>query len=121
MGYAVVLHHSLVRDVPMLADVELAPDFLVLNQQYKQLVQSLLSAVHIPPTAFEVEATAHGNFRGFDPGRFYVVESGSITARYRGRTVYLLEEGDLLLPDITGAVDGEEAVFYGSEAGASLP
>ena len=104
----------------MLADVELAPDFLVLNQQYKQLVQSLLSAVHIPATPFEVEATAHGNFRGFDPGKFYVVESGSITARYRGRSVYLLEEGDLLLPDITGSAEGEEAVFYGSEAGASL-
>jgi CRP/FNR family cyclic AMP-dependent transcriptional regulator len=104
----------------MLADAELAPEFLVLNQQYKQLVESLLAAVSIPPGSVEVKATPFGNFRGFDAGKFYVVKSGSLTARYRGRSVYILEEGDLLLPDITGTAESDEAVSYGSEAGASL-
>lgn len=104
----------------MLANAELAGDFTKLNQQYKELVAALLDVVNIPPVRLEVEATPEGHFRGFDGGKFYLVDSGSISARYRGRTVYFLEEGDLLLPDIAGATQRDMAVFYGSEAGASL-
>jgi hypothetical protein len=104
----------------MLASVELPPDFKLLNRQYQGLVQALLDDVDVVPVRMEVAPTHSGNFRGFDAARFYVIESGTITVRYNDRTTYLLEEGDLLLPDAAGTRDSEAAVFYGSEAGASL-
>jgi len=104
----------------MLASTEPTQDYSALDQQYKVLTRALLDAVNIPPISQEVETTRDGNFRGFDGGRFYIVKSGSLSARYRGKTVYVLHEGDLLLPDITGTTGSEVAVFYGSEAGASL-
>jgi hypothetical protein len=104
----------------MLASVDLPDDFTALNRQFRELVQTLLDDVDLPPGRVEVTPTRSGNFRSFDGGRFYVVESGTITARYRDRTVFLLEEGDLLLPDIAGVGDPDAAVYYGSEAGASL-
>jgi CRP-like cAMP-binding protein len=104
----------------MLAKVDLDQDFTILNQQYQKLIRALLDVVRIPGQRIEVEATEEGNFRGFDGSKFYVVESGSVTARYKDRAIYILEEGDILLPDITGTSDSEVAVFYGSEAGATL-
>ena len=104
----------------MLATVDLADDFRVLNRQFRDLVQTLLDDVELVPGRVEVTPTRSGNFRSFDSGKFYLVESGTITARYRDRLVFLLEEGDLLLPDIAGLGDPDAAVYYGSEAGASL-
>ena len=104
----------------MLASVELPEDFKLLNQQFRGLVQALLDEIELLPIRVEVAPTQSGNFRGFDPARFYLVESGTVTARYADRSVYLLEEGDMLLPDIAGTRDADIAVFYGSEAGASL-
>ncbi|MEP1595062.1 MAG: cyclic nucleotide-binding domain-containing protein, partial [Halieaceae bacterium] len=104
----------------MLANAELAQDFALLNQQFKELVDGLVDVVDIPPVRVEVSATPAGNFRGFDAGKFYVVDSGSVTARYQGRAIFILEEGDMLLPDIAGTSDLDMAVLYGSEAGASL-
>ena len=104
----------------MLANAELAQDYLILNQQYRQLVSSLLEAVGMPGIPLEVDATESGNFRGFDGGQFYVVQRGAISARYKGKTVYTLEVGDILLPDIAGTAEQDIAVFYGSDVGASL-
>jgi hypothetical protein len=104
----------------MLASVDLPADFKLLNQQYRGLVQALLDELELMPVRVEVAPTQSGNFRGFDPGKFYLVESGTVTARYANRSVYLLEEGDMLLPDIAGSRDLDAAVYYGSEAGASL-
>ncbi len=104
----------------MLANADLTQEFTVLGQQYKKLVEALLDAVNIPPTPIEAGATRNGNFRGFDAGRFYVVTRGSLTARHRDRPVYVLEAGDILLPDITGTADLDAAVYYGSESGAEL-
>ncbi|MCB1675088.1 MAG: cyclic nucleotide-binding domain-containing protein [Halioglobus sp.] len=104
----------------MLANAELTQDFTVLNQQYKTLIEALVDAVGIPAVALDVEITHEGNFRGLDGNKFYVVEHGTLSARYQGRTVYVLEEGDMLLPDITGISDDDISVFYGSEAGARL-
>ena len=104
----------------MLANAELAQDFTILNQQHKKLISDLLDTVGMPGIPLEVDVTEQGNFRGFDGGQFYLVGRGSIAARYQGKSIYTLEEGDLLLPDIAGTVDREVAVFYGSEVGASL-
>jgi len=104
----------------MLAHAELAQDFTSLDEQFKELVAALTDLSGIPPVRMEVEVTPAGNFRGFDGGKFYVVDSGSITARYKGSTVFILDEGDLLLPDIAGHTNVDIAVLYGSEAGASL-
>ncbi|MFT7289278.1 MAG: CRP/FNR family cyclic AMP-dependent transcriptional regulator [Halieaceae bacterium] len=104
----------------MLASVELPADFKLLNQQCQGLIQALLDEIDLLPVRVEVAPTQSGHFRGFDPAKFYLVESGTVTARYSSRSVYLLEEGDMLLPDIAGSRDPDAAVFYGSEAGASL-
>ncbi|MEM6545317.1 MAG: cyclic nucleotide-binding domain-containing protein [Pseudomonadota bacterium] len=104
----------------MLASVELPEDFKLLNQQFRGLVQALLEELELIPIRVEVAPTRTGNFRGFDAAKFYLVESGTITVRYSDRSVYLLEEGDLLLPDIAGVKEADVAVYYGSEAGASL-
>ncbi len=104
----------------MLANAELAQDFSNLNQQFKKLVEALLEAVGLPGVPIAVEVTRQGNFRGFDGGQFYVVRRGSLAARYQGRTVHTLEEGDILLPDIAGSTDEDSTVFYGSDAGAEL-
>ena len=103
----------------MLANIN-EPDFATLAEQFKALVRELLDAVEMPPTSLQVEPTPGGNFRGFDGGQFYVVHGGSITARYQNKTVYVLDEGDILLPDIAGTGDEAIAVFYGSDAGATL-
>jgi hypothetical protein len=104
----------------MLAHAELAQDFSNLNQQFKKLVEALLEAVGMPGIPVEVGATPQGNFRGFDGSQFYVVRSGSLAARYQGKAVHTLEEGDILLPDIAGSVNEDSTVYYGSEAGAVL-
>ncbi|HCD55308.1 MAG TPA: DNA-binding protein, partial [Halieaceae bacterium] len=108
------------KSMVMLANAELSPDFTHLNQQFKELVSALIESVDIQPVQVQVESVRNGSFRGFDATRFYLVASGSLTARYLGRTVYLLDEGDLLLPDIAGTSNANMAVVYGSEAGASL-
>ncbi|MEH6582177.1 MAG: cyclic nucleotide-binding domain-containing protein [Halioglobus sp.] len=104
----------------MLANAELAQDYTFLNQQYRKLVEALLEVVNIPFIPVDVEATSTGNFRGFDGGKLYVIENGSLSARYQNRTIYILEEGDMLLPDITGTGDHDSTVYFGSETGASL-
>ena len=104
----------------MLASAEPTHDFLVLDQQYKKLVVALLDVVRIPPNPVKVEATSAGNFRGFDAGKFYVVQSGSLSARYHGKTVFVLQHGDILLPDITGISNPDATVYFGSDSGASL-
>jgi hypothetical protein len=104
----------------MLASIDLPDDFRALNAQFRELVQALLDDVELYPNRVEVAPTHQGNFRSFDGGKFYRVDSGTITVRHRNRAVYLLEEGDFLLPDAVGASDPDAAVYYGSEAGASL-
>ena len=104
----------------MLANAELTQDFITLNQQYRKLIEALLEVVNVPGIPIDVAVTEQDNFVGFDGNQFYVVQSGSIAARYQGKTVYTLEEGDILLPDIAGTGDHESAVYYGSDAGASL-
>ena len=104
----------------MLANAELAQDFTILNQQYKKLIDALLEVVGMPGVAVEVSATEQGNFRGFDANQFYLVMRGSIAARYQEKTIYVLEEGDILLPDIAGTAEEDVAVYYGSEEGANL-
>lgn len=95
-------------------------DFTTLAEQYRELVAALLDSVNVPPISLQVEPTPGGNFRGFDGGQFYVVRQGTLAARYQSKTIYLLEEGDILLPDITGLSNAEIAVFYGSDDGATL-
>lgn len=104
----------------MLANAELAQDFTILNLQYRKLIDSLLEAVGIPGVAMDVDVIERGNFQGFDGNQFYFVERGSISARYQDKTIYVLEEGDILLPDIAGTAEDDVAVFYGSEEGAHL-
>lgn len=104
----------------MLANAELAQDFYVLNQQSKRLVAALLEAIDLPSSKLEIEATDNAQLRGLETDRIYYVESGSLSARYRDRTVYLLDDGDLLMPDIAGNSDTEVAVTYSSENGATL-
>jgi CRP-like cAMP-binding protein len=104
----------------MLASVDLPDDFKRLNQQFRGLVRAVLDDIDLVPVRVEVAPTATGNFRGFDAAKFYLVESGTVSVRYSDRTVYLLEEGDMLLPDIAGTKDADVAAYYGSEAGASL-
>ncbi|PLW69077.1 Crp/Fnr family transcriptional regulator [Pseudohalioglobus lutimaris] len=104
----------------MLATAEPGPDFTVLGQQYKKLIRALVEVVNMPAVPVEVAPVTDGNFRGFDDGQFYIVERGSLTARYQGKMVYLLEEGDILLPDIAGTADTDAAVYFGSDSGAKL-
>ncbi len=103
----------------MLVNID-AQDITALSQQFGKLVGTLLEVVKMPALPLEVDATLAGNFRGFDGAQFYVVQRGSITARYQGKIIYTLEAGDILLPDIAGGLDQTIAVFYGSDAGAQL-
>ncbi|AQA17481.1 DNA-binding protein [Halioglobus japonicus] len=104
----------------MLAKAELSQDFTILGRQYKQLVAALLEAVNMPGIPMEVGPTDRGNFRGFDGNQFYVIERGSLTARYQGKLIYVMEQGEILLPDIAGNQEEEAAVYFGSDAGARL-
>ena len=104
----------------MLANADLAQDFFVLNQQYKRLVAALLESIDVHSMPLEIEATDNALLRGMEGDKIYYIESGSLSARYRERTIYLLDEGDLLLPDVGGIGDSEIAVSYASENGAIL-
>ena len=97
-----------------------AQDITALGQQLVKLVGELLEIVNIPAMPHSVDITPAGNFRGFDGSQFYVVRSGSLTARYQDKTIYTLEAGDILLPDIAGTQDQSIAVIYGSDTGAQL-
>lgn len=103
----------------MLVNID-AQDISALSQQFGSIVSSLIEAVRMPAMPFDVDVTPVGNFRGFDGGQFYVVQSGGITVRYQGKTIYTLETGDILLPDIAGGLDQHIAVYYGSDTGAQL-
>lgn len=103
----------------MLANTD-EQDFTALAEQFRALVAALVEAVGMPAIALDVPPTPGGSFRGFDGGQFYVLRAGTITARYQGKTIYTLEEGDILLPDITGTGEEAIAVHYGSDAGAGL-
>ena len=103
----------------MLVNID-AQDISALSQQFGKLVSALLEVVKMPAMPLDIEITPAGNFRGFDGGQFYVVQAGSITTRYQGKTLYTLETGDILLPDIAGGLDQNIAVYYGSDAGAQL-
>ncbi len=104
----------------MLANAELAQDFFIINQQYKRLVAALLEVVAMPGIPLAIEATDNAVLRGLEGDKIYFIETGSLTARYRDRAVFVLDEGDLLLPDIAGTRDRATAVSYSSEYGASL-
>jgi CRP/FNR family cyclic AMP-dependent transcriptional regulator len=104
----------------MLANAELAQDFFILNQQYKRLVSALLESIDVPSTPLEIDATDNAMLRGLEADKIYYVESGSLNVRYRDKTVFLLDDGDLLLPDVAGINDHEVAVTYSSENGATL-
>lgn len=104
----------------MLANAELSQDFFILNQQYKRLVAALLEVLDVPGTALEIRATDNAIMEGMDTDQIYYVDSGSLTVRYRDRAVYLLDDGDLLLPDVTGSSDPESMVVFSSENGAAL-
>jgi hypothetical protein len=97
-----------------------AQDITALSQQLGTLVSELLGVVSVPAMPHPVDITPAGNFRGFDGSQFYVVRGGSITVRYRDKTIYTLEAGDILLSDITGGRDQTIAVMYGSDTGAQL-
>ncbi len=95
-------------------------DLTALSQQYRDLAAELMQVVHVGGLPLKVEPSTHGSFRGYDGTQFYVVQQGSLTARYQGKTIYTLEEGDILLPDIAGNSDTAIAVEYSSETGATL-
>jgi CRP/FNR family cyclic AMP-dependent transcriptional regulator len=95
-------------------------DVTAIGQQFKELVAGLLEAVAMPPMSLQVDITPEGDFRGFDGGQFFVVQRGTITVRYQDKTIYKLEQGDILLPDIAGSQNVDIAVSYGSEEGAHL-
>jgi len=104
----------------MLAEAELAQDFTLLNQQYRELAASLVDVVGMPGTPQEVPPSVEGNFPGYDGNQFYVLQRGTVRAWHRGRAVYTLEQGDMLLPDVAGSGEDGSAVFYHCKDGASL-
>ncbi|MEZ5501788.1 MAG: hypothetical protein R3E50_03675 [Halioglobus sp.] len=71
----------------MLVNID-AQDISALSQQFGKLVSALQDVVKIPATPLEVEVTPAGNFRGFDGSQFYVVQRGTVTARYQGKVIY---------------------------------
>lgn len=103
----------------MLARTE-GPDIKALSQQFQELVRALLDVVGIPGLPMDVEANEEGNFRGYDDKQFYRVCSGTIAIRYQKKTLYKLEAGDLLLPDIAGTLEKDVAVQYMAEGEVSL-
>ena len=103
----------------MLVNID-AQDISALSQQFSSLVGELLFAISIPAMPHIIDITPAGNFRGFDGNQFYVIRDGSITARYQDKTIYTLESGDILLPDIAGGLDRSIEVVYGSDTGARL-
>jgi len=104
----------------MLASAELGQDFAALNQQSRRLVASLQEDLDLQGSRLEVGSTSNAMFRGFEGDRFYYVESGSLSVCYNGRVVYLLEQGDLLLPDALGIGAYNSPIAYASSAGATL-
>jgi CRP/FNR family cyclic AMP-dependent transcriptional regulator len=104
----------------MLADTELTQDFTLLTQQYRELIEALLGVLGMPGIPLEVAPASDGHFRGYDGNQFYVVQRGTVSAYYQGKTVYTLEEGDILLPDIAGSTEADSAVYYRSTVGARL-
>ena len=71
----------------MLANAELSPDFYVLNQQYKKLVAALLDIVEIPSIPLDIEPTENAILRGLEGDKIYFIDSGSLSAHYRNKTI----------------------------------
>ena len=103
----------------MLVNVD-AQDISALSQQFAKLVDALVEAVNMSALAVDVVVTPTGNFLGFDSNKFYVLKGGTLAARYQDKTIYTLQVGEILMPDIAGSLDEKIAVFYGSDTGAVL-
>ncbi len=104
----------------MLANTELSADFYVLNQQYKKLVVALLDVVDIPKIRVEIDADDKSPAEKIAEDRIYLVESGSLTVIYRDKSLFTLDDGDLILPDIAGITDADATVSFGVAGGAIL-
>jgi CRP/FNR family cyclic AMP-dependent transcriptional regulator len=104
----------------MLANTELSADFYTLNQQYKRLVAGLLDIVDIPKILLEIGPDDINPGEKISGDRIYLIESGLLEVIYHEKSLYTLEDGDLILPDIAGSSDKNATVTYGIDAGASL-
>ena len=96
----------------MLANAELSPDFYILNRQYKELVSELLIAIDLQAERLEIEPSANEEAVSLDGDKFYFVEQGTLSVRYRHSAVYLADKGDLILPDVAGGNEADAKVSF---------
>lgn len=81
----------------MIPLAEVDASFAALADQFRNYVRDLVTK--IPADRHPLVLYGDAIAGGLNPNRVYLLESGTLTVTYNDRQLYLLEEGDLLLPD----------------------
>ena len=95
----------------MIPLAEVDGSFAALSRQYRKLAQELVAKVAPSGQPLALAGDTDAIAGGLNPNRIYRVEGGTLTAIYDNRHLYILEEGDLLLPDAGLQASAESAVL----------
>lgn len=95
----------------MLSFAEIDASFPALSAQYRRLVDELLQKVQPTGQPLSLAEGMNAIAGGLNPNRTYRIEQGTLTVAYDNRHLFLLEEGDLVLPDAGLQASSESAVL----------
>lgn len=98
----------------MISLADTADGFPALARQYKKVVTELINQLEMTAESFSPPASDNLFNAGMDKGRIYLIRSGMVSVYCKGRKLYLLDEGDLILPD--AAPDAADYLYYSTSA-----
>lgn len=95
----------------MISFAEVDPSFAALSRQLRKQAEDLLGRVAATGQPLHLAGGGDAIVGGLNPNRVYRVEQGTLTVTYNDRHLYMLEEGDLVLPDAGLQASAESAVL----------
>lgn len=83
----------------MIPQAEVDSSFAALSRQFRKLAEDLLARAHPDSQPLAIPAHGGGLASGLNPNRIYRIDQGTLTVTYGDRRLFVLEEGEVLLPD----------------------
>lgn len=104
----------------MMLQTEVSDDMVALSQQCRRLAQELIAKTGVQGQPLTLGNTTDALASGLNPNHIYRIDSGALTAIYDNRRLYLLEEGELILPDAGLQAAGNKAPLNYAAENAEL-